>query len=428
MIHIASRPLARRTFLRGVGATLALPLLDAMRPVFGASASTSPTVPPRRMLAICTNLGVLDRHFYPDSAGRDYALTPYLDIIKDYREQFTVISGTSLTDVTGGHSAEATFLTGAPHPGTASFRNSVSLDQYAAERMGDLTRVSSLPLVVAMGGNQSISVTSSGVPLPAERSPAQVFKALFVTGTSEEVEHQVELLRTGRSILDTVATRAANLQKKLGNADSGRIDQFFTSVREVERRLLVAEEWERVPKPKVDMPAPRDSEYLLEQISAMYDLSHLALTTDTTRLITLFIKLDGFSTHIPGVATDAHGLSHHVGREDKLEELKNLEIAQFKQLAGLFKRLHSTIDGDSNLLERTQVLYGSNLGNGNNHDNKNLPIILAGGGFKHGQHLAFDRENNYPLANLYVTMLQRLGLETDKFSSSKSTMKGLEFA
>ena len=428
MIHIASRPLARRTFLRGVGATLALPFLDAMRPVFGAAASSNPAVPPRRMLAICTNLGVLDRHFYPTTTGRDYDLTPYLEILKDYREQFTVISGTSLTDVTGGHSAEATFLTGAPHPGTASFRNSVSLDQYAAERIGDLTRVSSLPLAVAKGGNQSISVTSGGVPLPAERSPAQVFKALFVAGSPEEVEHQVEMLRTGRSILDTIATRAASLQKKLGNADSDRIDQYFTSVREVERRLLVAEEWERVPKPKVDTPAPTDSEYLLEQISAMYDLSHLALTTDTTRLITLFIKLDGFSAHIPGVATDAHGLSHHVGREDKLEELKNLEIAQFKQLAGLFKRLHGTIDGDTNLLDRTQVLYGSNLGNGNNHDNRNLPIVLAGGGYKHGQHLAFDRDNNYPLANLYVTMLQRLGLETDKFSSSKSTMKGLEFA
>ena len=428
MIHIASRPLARRTFLRGVGATLALPFLDAMRPVFGAAASSNPSVPPRRMLAICTNLGVLDRHFYPTTTGRDYDLTPYLEILKDYREQFTVISGTSLTDVTGGHSAEATFLTGAPHPGTASFRNSVSLDQYAAERIGDLTRVSSLPLAVAKGGSQSISVTSGGVPLPAERSPAQVFKALFVAGSPEEVEHQVEMLRTGRSILDTIATRAASLQKKLGNADGDRIDQYFTSVREVERRLLVAEAWERVPKPKVDTPAPTDSEYLLEQISAMYDLSHLALTTDTTRLITLFIKLDGFSAHIPGVATDAHGLSHHVGREDKLEELKYLEIAQFKQLAGLFKRLQSTSDGDTNLLDRTQVLYGSNLGNGNNHDNRNLPIVLAGGGYKHGQHLAFDRDNNYPLANLYVTMLQRLGLETDKFSSSKSTMKGLEFS
>jgi hypothetical protein len=169
-----------------------------------------------------------------------------------------------------------------------------------------------------------------------------------------------------------------------------QLDQYFTSVREVERRLLIAEEWERKPKPKVDAPVPTDGEYLLEKLGAMYDLAHLALATDSTRLITLFIKLDGFSAHIPGVSSESHNLSHHVGREDKLRELKNLELAEFQQLNALLTRLHSTQEGGSTLLNRTQVLYGSNLGNGNNHDTKNLPILLAGGSFQHGQHLAFD--------------------------------------
>ena len=423
MTHIATPTLSRRTFLRASGAALALPFLDAMRPVFGKSAEA-----PRRMISICTNLGVLERHFFPAEAGRDYGLTPYLEAVKDFREHFTVVSGSSHPDVTGGHSAEVTFLTAAPHPGTASFRNSISLDQFAAERIGHLTRVSALPLVVSKSGNQSLSFTSSGVMLPAERSPAQVFKSLFVAGDAASVEKQVAQLRTGRSILDAVADRAAALQRQLGRADRERIDQYFTSVREVENRLLIAEEWERRPKPKVNDPVPKDGEYLIERLGAMYDLAHLALATDSTRLITLFIKLDGFSEHIPGVGTEAHNLSHHVGREDKIKELKNLELAEFQQLNALLTKLQSSKEEGSTLLDRTQVLYGSNLGNGNNHDTKNLPILLAGGGYKHGQHLAFDRMNNEPLPNLFVSMLQRLGIIADKFASSKGTLKGLEMA
>ena len=225
-----------------------------------------------------------------------------------------------------------------------------------------------------------------------------------------------------------MADRAAALQKQLGSADRERLDQYFTSVREVERRLLIAEEWERQPKPKVDAPVPTDGEYLLEKLCAMYDLAHLALATDSTRLITLFIKLDGFSSHIPGVSSESHNLSHHVGREDKLRELKNLELAEFQQLNALLTRLRSTEEGCSTLLDRTQVLYGSNLGNCNNHYTKNLPILLAGGGYQHCQHLAFDKTSNEPLPNLFVTMLQRLVIETYKFASSKGTLKGLEMA
>jgi len=207
--------------------------------------------------------------------------------------------------------------------------------------------------------------------LPAERSAAQVFKALFIAGDATSMQKQMEDLRTGRSILDAVADRTAALQKQLGGDDRARLDQYFTSVREVERRLLVAEEWEQKPKPKVDVPAPKDGEYLLEKLGAMFDLA---------------------------------------------------------QLATLLAKLKASTEGDATLLDRTQVLYGSNLGNGNNHDTHNLPVLLAGGGYKHGQHLAFDKANNYPLPNLFVTMLQRLGIDADKFASSTGTMRGLEMA
>ena len=424
MIHIARSPLSRRTLLRAAGAFLALPMLDAMQPVFGKGKS----VLPRRMFAICTNLGILDRHLYPVQTGRDYELTTYLETLRDFREHFTLVSGTSHPEVAGGHSAEFSFLTAAPHPGTASFRNSISLDQFAAERMGHETRVAALPLGVAKSGNQSLSVTANGVMLPAERSPSQVFKTLFVAGDAAAVEKQIEDLRTGRSILDTMAERSAALRRELGGADRDRLDQYFTAVREVERRLLIAEEWERRPKPTVSVPPPRDGEYLIEQLKSMYDLAHLALSTDSTRLITLFVRLDGFSGNTPGVTYESHNLSHHTNRPEALEQLKNLELAEFRQLAAFLGKLQSVREGEGTLLDQTQVLYGSNLGNANSHDNKNLPILLAGGGWKHGQHLAFDRKNNEPLPRLFVGMLQRMGIETEKFGGTSGTLRGLEMA
>lgn len=414
--------LSRRTLLQGSGAALALPLLDAMRPAFGRAAEPVP----RRLLAICTNLGVYEQNFLPATAGRDFALTPYLEPFADLRDQITVVSGTSHPDVGNGHSAEASFLTAAPHPGTASFKNSISLDQFAAERIGVRTRVAALPLVVAKQGNQSISFTSSGVMVPAEGSPAKVYRQLFVAGDAQSVERQLHELRTGRSILDSVADRAEALRRSLGPGDRDRMDQYFTSVREVERRMLLAEEWEHKPKPKPDAPEPKDHEYLLDKLAAMYELAHLALATDSTRLVSLMIKLDGFSEHIPGVSLEAHNLSHHVGRPDAIQQLKNLELAEFKELAKLVGRLAAVKEQGQTLLDRTVVFYGSNLGNGNNHDTKNLPVLVAGGGFKHGQHLAFDKQKNAPLPNLFVSILQRLGLEADAFATSTGTLAGLE--
>ncbi len=408
----------RRLFLKASGVALGLPWLESL------ARAQEPA--PRRLVAICTNLGVLEKHFTPKETGRDYTPTPYLETLKDFRDQMTVFSGVSHPDVTGGHSAEASFLTAAPHPGTPSFRNTISLDQYAAERIGIRTRVPSLSLCVSQQGNPSLSWTSSGVMLPAERNPAQVFKALFVEGDAKSVERQVERLRVGQSIMDAVAARAAELQKGLGAVDRDRLEQYFTSVREVEQRLKAAEAWEQRPKPKVDAAPPKDEEYLLEKFDAMAQLIQLALATDSTRLVTLMIRLDGFGAHVPGVSDECHSLSHHVGREDKQAQLKSLELAQFKRLGSLLKRLQDAREGGGTLLDRTSVLYGSNLGNGNNHDTKNMPMLLAGGGFRHAGHLAFDRQKNHPLPNLFVSILQRLGLETDRFASSTGTMKGLE--
>jgi len=415
----------RRGFLRAAGVTLALPWLAAAEPAKG-KADGKAEGPPRRLVCICTNLGLMEKNFTPALVGRDYVLTPYLEPLKDLRDRFTVVTGTSHGEVTGGHAAEVSFLTAAAGPGTASFRNTISLDQFAAERIGHLTRHSNLSLVVAANGTQSLSVTRSGVMLPAEASPGKVFRTLFVNGDAKSVEQQVERLRTGRSILDTVGERAAAVQKKLGGEDRGRLDHYLTSVREVERRLLLAEEWEHKPKPMVSEAAPAGVDHLLGKLDAMSALIRLALSTDSTRLITLFIRLDGFT--MPGVSDECHGLSHHVGRQDKIDQLAKVEREQMARLAALLTSLKGVNEGGASLLDRTSVLYGSNLGNGNNHDTRNMPIVVAGGAFKHGSHLAFDRNHNTPLSNLFVNLLQGLGIEADRFASSTGTLKGFESA
>lgn len=411
-----SAPMDRRRFLLGAGVALGLPAFESF-------ARQAPA--PRRLVAVCSNLGFLEKNLYPAAAGKDFAATPYLEPLEPFRGSYTLCSGLAHPEVGGGHSAEDCFLTGAPHPGTPSFRNTISLDQAAVERIGLRTRFPSLSLAVSQKGHPSLSWTASGVMLPAERSPAEIFKALFVDGSAAEVEKQVEGLRVGRSVLDAVSDRARSLRSGLGAADRERLDQYAEAVREAERRLLTGEEWERKPKPKAGAPAPQDGEHLLGKLEAMFALVRLALAADSTRLVTLMVRLDGFGAHVPGVSDECHNLSHHVGRQEKIDQLANLEKALFRSLAGFLKGLADAREEGVALLDRTSVLFGSNLGNGNNHDNRNLPVLVAGGGFRHAGHLAFDKQRNTPLANLYVTLLRRLGIETDRFASSTGPLKGL---
>ncbi|QEL15004.1 DUF1552 domain-containing protein [Limnoglobus roseus] len=426
-------PLSRRTFLRGVGVGLALPLLDVMAPAVARAAEAPET--PRRMFGICNNLGLLPQHFFPEKAGRDYAAPAYLELLKAHKSEFTVFSGVSHPDVDGGHPADNCFLTAAPHPSSGGFRNSISLDQYVAERIGHKTRFASLTLGVNVSpGMRSLSWTGAGVLIPCESSAAAVFRRMFVRGTPAEVEAQVRKLDGGRSILDAVGGQAADLKKDLPAGDRDRLDQYFTSVRDMERRLAVAKEWERKPKPKPPGPAPTDAadprEYM-DRVRLMYDMARLAFETDSTRCVTLM--LDSVNSPVIDLPetklTEAyHNLSHHGKSPAKLAQLKAIDEAHMRLLADLFAGLRTAKEGGRPLLDRTMVLYGSNLGNASTHVTTNLPVLLAGGGFKHAGHLAFDRERNYPLPNLFVSMLQRLGLSADKFASSTGTFRGLELA
>ena len=403
-------------------------MLDAMFSPFARAASNP--APPRRLVAICTNMGLMPRYFFPTGAGRDYTLSPYLELLAAHRDDFTVFSGLSHPEVDGGHHAEVSFLTAAPHPGGAGFRNSISLDQFAAERMGVRTRFPYLALDVGVEGRNGLSWTSSGAAIPAESKPSAVYRRLFVQGTPSEVAEQVRRLREGRSILDSVADRASGLSRTLGATDRDKLDQYFTSVRDLEKRLVKSEEWEQHPKPKVTEPAPADIDdpgALIERSRLMYGLARLALETDSTRIIT--IKIDENNNprvNLPGVTQGHHSLTHHGSKEEKVDELKLVETAQMKVFGELLTALKATKEDSRALLDHTMVLHGSNLGNANSHDNRNLPIILAGGGFRHGQHLVFDPKNNAPLPNLYVSMLQRLGIEAGKFATSTGTLRGLD--
>ena len=270
--------------------------------------------------------------------------------------------------------------------------------------------------------------------IPPEEKASRVFNQLFLQGTPAEVEAQVRELDTGRSILDAVADQAKDLQKDVGARDRDRLDQYFTSVRDLEQRLQESKGWANKPKPKVKAAPPIDpaspAQYM-DKVKVMYDLVRLAFETDSTRAVTLM--LDSVGTPVVQIdgetITDGyHNLSHHGMAEEKLTQLKAIDEWHMKLLADLFKGLKAAKEGGETLLDRTMVLYGSNLGNANAHSTTNLPMLFAGGGFQHGQHLAFDRERNYPLPNLFVSMLQRMGIEAASFASSTGTMRGLEVA
>ncbi len=427
------RALSRRRFLQGAGVAMSLPLLDAMQPRVARAAANalSPGSAPRRMLGICNNLGLRPDLFFPASSGRDYAASPLLKLLEAHRDDFTVISGVSHPNVDGGHPSDISFLTAAPHPASSSFRNTISLDQFIAERIGNLTRFPSLTLAVN-GAARSLSWTGSGVAIPPEERASEVFNQLFLQGTPEQVEAQVHRLDTGRSILDAVAEQARELQREVGASDRSRLEQYFTSVRDLEHRLQESREWERKPKPVVKYAAPPEATgpaQYMDKLKAMYDLSRLAFETDSTRAITLM--LNSVATPvvtIPGeTITDSyHNLSHHGKTDEKLAQLKVLDEWHMKLLNNLFSDLEAVSEGGESLLDRTMILYGSNLGDANAHSTVNLPTLFAGGGFRHGQHLAFDRAQNYPLPNLFVSMLQRMGLDENRFASSTGTMRGLE--
>jgi len=413
--------LNRRHFLRAAGVSLALPWLDALAPAQNAAGT------PRRMVCICTPLGLHAPNLIPQQAGRDYQLTSYLDVLREFRNDLTVISGLAHPDVGSSHDSIYSFLTAAPHPEIrGGFRNSISLDQFAAAHIGGETRFSSLALSCE---GFSLSWTRSGAIVPSDSWPSSVFARLFLEGRPDEVQAQARRLRDGRSILDAVGDQARSMRPRLGVADRDKLDEYFSSVRELERGLARSEEWSHRPRPRVDARPPQDNRNpadVVGKAQLMFDLIHLALQTDSTRLITVLLLGTSLVPPIQGVSLGHHDLSHHGQDPNKIAQLRAVELEKMRTFRAFLAKLKETREQDVTLLDRTTVFFSSNLGNASSHSTRNLPVLVAGGGFRHGQHLAFDANNPPPLSNLYVSMLQRLGVNADRFGSSTGTLAGLD--
>jgi hypothetical protein len=427
-----SRRLDRRTLLRAGGVSLALPLLDAMIPAaLGAeSKSQARALQPQRMVLIHRPLGTFHPFLFPEKAGPDYEATRFLKILEPHRGRFTVISGMGHVGYPNSHHTESAIFTGVAPEGIKradDIHNSISLDQFVARRIGAQTRVPHLVLNTA--NCASLSWNEKGVPTPFERSRAQVFRRLFLDGTPEEIAREVKRLENGQSILDGVRGQLKSLSRELGGPDRERLDLLANSIREAEGFLQQDQAWAAKPKPKVAATAKEfeQAEHWVAGQQQWFTLVHLALQTDSTRLVVL-----GLGEHNqngqPDLAIGHHDASHHGKDPAKIEHLARYEEKEYRNFAGFLDKLVAADENGRTLLDRTQILFVSNLGDASAHSSDNLPVIFAGGGYRHPGHLAFNRKANTPMSNLFVRMLQHAGIETDKFGSSTGALSELKSA
>ena len=415
------RKIDRRTFLRASGVAMALPLLESMNPALARAAVDSP----KRMVNICTTLGLYADSWFPKTLGAGYKATEYLKLIDRHRDKYTVFSGYSHRDQSGRqpHKSEITWLTSARRPGLDGFRNTISVDQVAANHLGYVTRFPSIVLGTASPLSQSY--TRSGAMVPAETSPAALFKKLFLQGTPKEIEREVQSLNDGGSILDRLKTQTTSLRKRVSTADQEKLDQYFEAVRTAEMELSEVKAWQSKQKPVVDEEPPTDIPSradLIGRIRSMFHMIPLILETDSSRVVSMMIHDHAVVPSVQGVNADQHSLSHHGQDPAKIAQLKIIEREVISAFGDLMTGLSERSDRNGRLIDQTTVLFGSNLGNANAHTAHDLPILVAGGGYKHGQHIAHGNEENAPLSNLFVTMLQNMGVETGAFGQSTSSL------
>jgi hypothetical protein len=410
----------RRNFLRGTGVTLALPFLASQKSS-GVSSSQWAKPQPRRIVCIGNHLGFWPGGFFPEGEGVDSQLGSTLNPIQKQRNDFTVFSNLD-HGISGGHKAVHTFLSGIRKEEAAGFpEKNRTLDQAAAEHCGSATRFSSIN--AGLGEGTSMSWTRTGICIPPVNNPAKMFEALFVESDAASQKIQQARLQNQKSVLDAVNDSARRIGSRLNATDRNKLDQYLTSVRDVERRVQMSNLWLDRPKPKPPIEPVLEKERMhIEEIPLFYDLLTLALQTDSTRVATFEIPM-GFKTAELNVGS-YHGLSHHGKEAGRLEQLAVVEAYLMKQFGYFLNKLR-----ESEILEQTLVIHGSGMGNASSHSNKNLPVILAGGGLNHQQHIVCPAEDHkrVPLCNLWLSALQWFGLETERFNRSSGTFSELEF-
>jgi len=419
-------PLNRRRFiLKSLGASLALPALPSL--LASVVGGTSPVqaakgagAGARRFVAIGNLLGYQVKHFFPETTGSAFEQTTLLKPLWDVRKHMTVYRGLD-HGLKGGHFAVHSFLSGVLNSEAQNRpHGNVSIDQFMADEIGHETRFPSLTVGSEGGihGGCQIAWTKSGVRVPPITGPAELFDRLFVSDAPDRQARRNQENRLQASILDTVLTEANDLSRRVNREDKAKLDEYFTSIRDVEKRLELRQRWASLPKPPAPFERPTNRSKV-QDLPMLYELIALALQTDSTRIATLEIGGD-FLPQDLGIDKSYHGLSHHGNDEAAIKHLIALETYQIEQFGKFLARLAKLEDGERTLLDSTAVLFGSGIGDANTHKNSDLPIVLAGGGYRHGEFkkLPTAGANKVPLCNLYVDLAQRMGVETEAFGNS----------
>jgi hypothetical protein len=425
----------RRFFLRAAGVSLALPLFESLSERAlgaGLALGSQPGAAvggarPTRMVCIGNMLGFYQPEFFPKATGRNYDLPSLLQPLAPHQGDMTLYSGLD-HGLKGGHFAIHAFLCGVLSVDAKAMpEGNISVDQRAAESIGGVTRFPSLTIGSEDGihGGCMMAWTRSGTRVPPIPGPRELFRKLFITDDANERARAEDRRGLQGSILDAVQGDAKSLGRRLDKRDQEKLDEYFTSVRDVERQLELGKQWSKIPKPAPGMPEPANTGFVSD-LPVLYDLIALALQTDSTRIATLEIA-GGFESSAFGIRKDWHALSHHGQVQESIDGLLKLEKYQMEQFARFLAKLKSIADGDKRLLDHTMVLFGSGMGNANSHTNHNLPMIFAGGGFKHGEHRAYPATGlgRQPLCNLYLSMLHKFGVEVPRFGTSTGTLTGL---
>jgi hypothetical protein len=447
---ITKKAINRRTILRGLGASVALPLLDAMVPALTAFQKTA-AKPVNRFGAVYVPNGMVMPNWTPASEGSAFEFTPILKPLEPFRDRLLVLSGLNSTPparqgAVGVHARASTrFLTDMPPKVTngADLEAGISMDQIAAQALGQHTQLASLELGLEStesaascdnGFNcvytSTISWRSATTPLPTEHNPREVFERLFGDTSSTDPATRLARIQQERSILDSVSQRISGLEQRVGSGDRAKLHEYFEAIRDIERRIQNAEQQSAKQLPVVDQPAGIPATFE-EHAKLMFDLYVLAYQCDLSRVITFMIAHEFSGRTYPqiGVPDAHHPISHHQNDPARIAKLVKINTYHTTLFASFLEKLQSTPDGDGSLLDHAMIVYGAGMSDSNAHDPKNLPILLAGGGAGHlkgGNHLRFPKDT--PLANLHVTLLDKLGVRVEKLGDSAGELSQLSIA
>lgn len=409
--------LNRRRFLQGLGVTLSLPAFESF-----AVDSTKNDRTPRRLVCVGNHLGFYPGNFFPKDAGSNFTPSPTLKPLDEHRNDLSVFSNLD-HGLNGGHKGVQGFLTSIRKEEAAGFpEKNISLDQAAAEHVGSATRYSSINTSIGQGTD--MCWTRAGVRIPPVNNPARLFQELFINSSNGEREAERIRLMHRSSVLDALRDSAGALSRKLIAPDRDKLDQYLTSVRDVERRLQMSKEWIDRLKPNSPIDEVLDEERKqIDEMALLYDLIALALQTDSTRVATLEIPI-GFQTaelNLDGY----HGLSHHSKSEGRIEQLQVIEAFFTTRLSAFISQLK-----EAQIFNDTLIVFGSGMSDASKHSNRDLPVLLAGGGIKHQGHVICPKEESKraPLANLWLSALHWFGTESDHFGKSTGTFSPMDLA